>query len=405
MSIKLAPIGAVVLRGLCLVALGSVGWLLLATTTIGAITGWDRTVIISGSMEPSLRVGDVVLNGPPEDDRLGVHSVVTFERHDGESVSHRVVSVDEDGRLLTRGDANRTIDSDPVSPDDVDGVGRLVVPLVGIPQVWIAEGRVLELVLLGVALIALAVGGLVVRPAGDRSGAPKRPRAAAEPRSGRWRAPGATIVRPVLLIAGLLVVIISTLQLQVASGAFVATSQVPVSSLGAAPSFCTAGSMTVTSVADTMVREDDANAAFGTQTTMEVRSRHNNRNRRALVRFDLPVAPSRCQLESATLRLFATGSSPGRTIEVRAASAGWTEAVTWNSQPGTTGDPSSAASGTGWRTWNVTGQVVGQMAGANQGFVLRDATEGTNGPGRTQTYSSREGASPPELLLTWTAAP
>ena len=55
MKITLAPIGAVVLRGLCLVALGSVGWLLLATTTIGAVTGWDRTVIISGSMEPSSR--------------------------------------------------------------------------------------------------------------------------------------------------------------------------------------------------------------------------------------------------------------------------------------------------------------------------------------------------------------
>jgi signal peptidase I len=402
MRSKLAPIGALALRGLCLVALGSVGWLLLATISIGVVTGWDRTVIISGSMQPALQVGDVVLEGDPGVHPPAVGSIVSFERHDGATVSHRVVEQTEDGRLRTRGDANVAADSDLLAVGDVHGVGRLVVPLVGTPQVWLADGRFLEVGLALLALVAAAVGAFGLRLEHEVGvGATTGP---AEPRAARARR-RSPVLRPVLAIAGLvLLILVAALPLRTAHGAFVRTSGSPSSSWGAAASFCAAAPSTLTAVADSHVRQNQATSSYGTQTNMTVRSRNGNRNRRALVRFTLPAVPARCQLESATLRLFATGSSSGRTVQVHAAGATWAETVTWNTQPGTTGVPATATSGAGWRTWTVTSQVQGQLTGVNRGFVLRDAAESASGT-QTQTYSTREGANPPQLVLTWTAAP
>ena len=50
-------------------------------------------------------------------------------------VTHRVISIYEDGTLQTKGDANPTPDSLPVDVESVDGLGRLLVRFVGLPVV------------------------------------------------------------------------------------------------------------------------------------------------------------------------------------------------------------------------------------------------------------------------------
>jgi large repetitive protein len=58
-------------------------------------------------------------------------------------------------------------------------------------------------------------------------------------------------------------------------------------------------------------------------------------------------------------------------------------------------------SGTGWRQWTVTAQVQSMYAGANHGFLVRDATEG--GGGLEQGFHSREKGTdqPPQLVITF----
>jgi len=50
---------------------------------------------------------------------------------------HRIVDVNSDGTFITQGDANRDADSDPLVRSQIVGQARLLVPLIGLPSVWL----------------------------------------------------------------------------------------------------------------------------------------------------------------------------------------------------------------------------------------------------------------------------
>lgn len=133
---------------------------LVAIVAVGALAaGLEPVAISSGSMLPRINVGDVVLIGPAPDD-LGPGAVITFEdpARPQRLVTHRVADVKPDGALVTKGDANRVHDSTPVPPGAVEGVGQLLVPLVGLPVMWAQQGAWLELSI-WLAVTAAAVFG------------------------------------------------------------------------------------------------------------------------------------------------------------------------------------------------------------------------------------------------------
>lgn len=139
-------------------------WLLLATILPAVGLGWRPAVITSGSMEPLIRPGDVVLTSPTSEIEPG--HVITYANpaRDGTLTTHRVLGVNPDGSLQTRGDANQSPDSTPVPAADVVGRGRLLVPLVGLPLHWLSSGLVLFA--LWVAVTAISVTIVVDRTRG-----------------------------------------------------------------------------------------------------------------------------------------------------------------------------------------------------------------------------------------------
>ena len=140
----------------------SVGWLSVLALSSVALPGWETTVVSSSSMEPALRRGDAVLVRRTPFDRVVPGDVVVFDTGAG-SVVHRVVRV-EDGRLVTQGDANASPDSDGVDESALDGVGRILVPSIGLPRLWWSEGRI-DLLLVGV--VSLTVAARASRSVGD----------------------------------------------------------------------------------------------------------------------------------------------------------------------------------------------------------------------------------------------
>ncbi|MCP5035600.1 MAG: signal peptidase I [Actinomycetia bacterium] len=144
------------------------GWILVAMLT----TGWQPVVLTSGSMAPTIRPGDVLLLDEHPDELLGQRSVITFSRtndddgSDGQQITHRIFEVLEDGRYITKGDANPTPDTDEVVPAEVRGVGRLVIPLVGLPVVWAERGEFAPL--LAFAITSAAALFIAVKPTRSR---------------------------------------------------------------------------------------------------------------------------------------------------------------------------------------------------------------------------------------------
>lgn len=77
-------------------------------------------------MEPALFAGDVVIyrrNAPHP-----ARGELVLFNHDGGLVVHRVAGIDREGCLRTRGDANDSLDTEPVTADDVRGIVVVVVP-------------------------------------------------------------------------------------------------------------------------------------------------------------------------------------------------------------------------------------------------------------------------------------
>lgn len=135
----------------------------VAVTLLPMLFGWHPYVIVTGSMEPGIGAGDVVLVSPdPElDDVVG--RVISFQdpAREDHILTHRVVSINEDGTLVTKGDANPTVDSVPVQPESVTGLGRLLVQFVGLPVVWLLAGDFLP-ILGHLALIVAAMIAAIV---------------------------------------------------------------------------------------------------------------------------------------------------------------------------------------------------------------------------------------------------
>jgi signal peptidase len=133
--------------------------------------GWTPTVVLSGSMAPALRPGDIVITSPlhqSEVTALPLHSVVLAvdpAHHDGRLLLHRVIATRLDGTLLTKGDANAESDSTRVPASHVRGLAQVRIPLIGVP-VWRArEGDPLP----AIGMLGLIVLLLAVRPRGART--------------------------------------------------------------------------------------------------------------------------------------------------------------------------------------------------------------------------------------------
>lgn len=122
---------------------------------VGADEGY---VVLSGSMEPVLSPGDVVIVDASAPIRVG--DVITYQTS-AEAVprTHRVVSVAEDG-YETKGDANENADPGVVPAEAVIGRVTLTIPLVGHVILW-TNTPVGYVSLIVVPLVLLALNELL----------------------------------------------------------------------------------------------------------------------------------------------------------------------------------------------------------------------------------------------------
>lgn len=143
--------------GLVALAIASVvAWALAWTVIAPVALGWSPVAVTSDSMAPSVDAGDIVFVESPGGRELETGSIIVFDDPAGRPVTHRIVGVTTDGDLVTRGDANARVDSTPVARDQVDGVGRMVIPKLGLPLVWLDDGRWAHLVVLALVIAATA---------------------------------------------------------------------------------------------------------------------------------------------------------------------------------------------------------------------------------------------------------
>ncbi len=91
--------------------------------------GFAQVLVISGSMQPDLEVGDMLII--QEEASYKVNDIVTY--HWGKSlVTHRVVGIIASDKVqyITKGDANNVAD-EPIDSSEVEGKVVFKLPLIG----------------------------------------------------------------------------------------------------------------------------------------------------------------------------------------------------------------------------------------------------------------------------------
>ena len=97
------------------------------------LLGYKCYTIISGSMQPTYNVGDLIYVKPVEPETVKVGDPITFVLNEDLVVAtHRVVRIDaENMRFYTKGDANEIEDNDPVHFNNLIGVPKYSIPKLG----------------------------------------------------------------------------------------------------------------------------------------------------------------------------------------------------------------------------------------------------------------------------------
>lgn len=121
--------------------------------------GWTPTTVSSGSMEPAIGTGDVVLTMPIDANKTSAGQVALVNDPDkpGTLRLHRILERNADGTLTLKGDANQQADSTPIQPEALKGIGMIRVPWIGAPGLLAATGNPLPLIaaLVGVGALVL----------------------------------------------------------------------------------------------------------------------------------------------------------------------------------------------------------------------------------------------------------
>ncbi len=106
---------------------------------IVTIFGYKTYIVSSGSMEPYLQVGDIILVDNVETaDNINVDDIITFSQEQGKDITHRVIEIKEINgfkSFVTKGDNNNSPDSNEVKFENIrgkysgkiDGIGKFIL--------------------------------------------------------------------------------------------------------------------------------------------------------------------------------------------------------------------------------------------------------------------------------------
>ena len=161
--------------GLAYAVLGFV-MAIVAAIALPFLIGQRPYTVLSGSMEPAIGTGDIVVVEPMRPSEAGVGDVVTFSDPDsaGRLITHRVRSTRRRGRqidFVTKGDANNTVERWRIPADGVVSRVRYRVPEVGrLALLTRSRGGLVVFVLVPLLLLGIHEIARIWRPRKEAAG-------------------------------------------------------------------------------------------------------------------------------------------------------------------------------------------------------------------------------------------
>lgn len=128
----------------------------------GPVFGVRTNIVLSGSMEPAIGTGSVIISRPVNPEEIRTGDIIVFASRTGSFITtHRVIGIERTPGLqfITKGDANRGQDPSPIPAGQVLGTPVLVIPYLGfvIPFARSPLGMVILIGIPALILIAFEV--------------------------------------------------------------------------------------------------------------------------------------------------------------------------------------------------------------------------------------------------------
>lgn len=117
--------------------LGTIGGLILAVAIFmlfyrPVLLAGDThyLVVRTGSMEPTIPAGSVVVIKPVDPNKLQRDEIICFKRSELQLITHRIIDITDEG-FRTKGDANKVPDNSIVEKKDIIGKVIFTIPYLG----------------------------------------------------------------------------------------------------------------------------------------------------------------------------------------------------------------------------------------------------------------------------------
>ena len=110
--------------------------ILMAFSALSFSGNVKARIVLTGSMEPAISAGDVIITTPITRKIPKINDVVAYQakRFNGEDVavfSHRIIGGDIENGFIMKGDANKSPDPQKPKGEDILGVVFFVFPFIG----------------------------------------------------------------------------------------------------------------------------------------------------------------------------------------------------------------------------------------------------------------------------------
>ena len=118
--------------------------------------------VFSGSMEPAIPVGGIVVIKPVDPETLKIGDIICFQLSEPTSITHRIINITDEG-FITKGDANEDPDQWIVKKENVIGKAILTIPFIGYIGYFVRTptGFILLILLPASAIIIMEIRNIV----------------------------------------------------------------------------------------------------------------------------------------------------------------------------------------------------------------------------------------------------
>ena len=117
------------------------------------IFGYTFFEVATGSMSNTIEIGDVVIVKITKE--VKENEIIVYSE-DNNFITHRLIKIDENGKFITKGDANNSEDK-PIEEAQILGKVIYIIPKIGILKRAILSPQVLILILTLIILLGMAL--------------------------------------------------------------------------------------------------------------------------------------------------------------------------------------------------------------------------------------------------------